>query len=106
MKGIVVQRAIVSIWVMLLCLTTVSASVAQGIKLPQNISPPRETRAGQDVTGARDHPLLKRYPGSSVVRYEKQKSGSYTLPTGPVVKWDYTKELPDFAAKKLDLEVR
>jgi len=103
-KGIVVQRAIVSIWVILLCLTTVSASVAQGIKLPQNISPPRETRAGQDVTGARDHPLLKRYPGSSIVRYEKQKSGPYTLPTGPVVKWDYTKELPDFAAKKLDLE--
>ena len=100
MKGIVVQRAIVSIWAMLLSPDDSFRVVAQGIKLPQNISPPREIRAGQDVTGARDHPLLKRYPGSSVVRYEKQKSGSYTLPTGPVVKWDYTKRAARFRCKE------
>ena len=28
----------------------------------------------QDVKGARDHPLVKRFPGSTIVRYEKPNS--------------------------------
>jgi OmpA-OmpF porin, OOP family len=53
---------------------------------------------------AGDHPLVKRFPGSTLVRYDKQNSAVYTLPTGPVVKWDYAKGQPDFAGRKLELE--
>lgn len=58
----------------------------------------------QDVRGSRDHPLLKRYPGSSIVRYETQNAANYTLPAGPLVRWDYAKAQPDFAGKKVDVE--
>jgi|SRR6266545_1260424 OmpA-OmpF porin, OOP family len=58
----------------------------------------------QDVKGARDHPLVKRFPGSTIVRYEKRNSTEYTLPTGPLLKWDYARSQPDFGGKKLDLE--
>jgi OOP family OmpA-OmpF porin len=58
----------------------------------------------QDIRGSRDHPLVKRFPGAVIVGYEKQSSASYTLPHGPIVRWDYAKGQPDFAGKKLDLE--
>jgi OmpA-OmpF porin, OOP family len=58
----------------------------------------------QDARGARDHPLVKRLPGSTIVRYEKRNSVEYTLPTGPLLKWDYVRSQPDFGGKKLDLE--
>ncbi len=97
------QRTIVTIWTILLfSLMLISASFAQEIRLPQNIRPPQDPRGAQDLKGARDHPFLKRFPGSSIVRYEKLRS--YTLPAGPVVKWDYSKEQPDFAGKKLELD--
>jgi OOP family OmpA-OmpF porin len=60
--------------------------------------------SAQDVKSGRDHPLVKRFPGSSIVRYEKQSSAAYAVPAGPVVKWDYVKGQPDFAGKKVDLE--
>lgn len=69
---------------------------------PQNIKP--APKGAQDIKGARDHPLIKRFPGSTIVRYEKQNSASYTLPTGPIVKWDYTKDQPDFGGRKTELE--
>jgi OOP family OmpA-OmpF porin len=60
--------------------------------------------SAQDMKGSRDHPLVKRFPGSTIVRYDKQSAAAYTLPTGPVVKWDYVRGQPDFAGRKLDLE--
>ena len=60
--------------------------------------------SAQDIKGGRDHPLVKRFPGSTLVRYDKQNSAVYTLPTGPVVKWDYVKGQPDFAGRRLELE--
>src|SRR6266508_2434247 len=60
--------------------------------------------SAQDIKGGRDHPLAKRFPGSTIVRYDKQNSALYTLPTGPVVKWDYVKGQPDFGGRKLELE--
>ena len=80
-----------------------STIVAQVVKRsPENIKFTREGKS--DPRDARDHPLVKRFPGSSIVRYEKEDSGTYTLPTGPIVRWDYTNDQPDFAGKKLDLE--
>src|SRR5262245_29591098 len=58
----------------------------------------------QDVKGARDHPPFKRFPGSTIVRYEHSPAATYTLPTGPVLKWDYTRSLPDFGGRKLDID--
>jgi len=88
-----------------LSLMSSSAIVAQGVKRPpENIKSTREGRGVSDIRDARDHPLVKRFPGSSIVRYEKEDSGNYTLPTGPIVRWDYTNDQPDFAGKKLDLE--
>jgi OOP family OmpA-OmpF porin len=80
------------------------AATAQSARPPQNIKSPQDSgRSAQDIKGARDHPLVKRYPGSSIVLYEKQSAGTYTVPLGPVVKWDYTNEEPDFGGKKVDL---
>jgi OmpA-OmpF porin, OOP family len=59
---------------------------------------------GQDIKGARDHPLVRRFPGAAIVQYEKRSSAQYTVPTGPLIKWDYARAQPDFGGKKLDLE--
>lgn len=58
----------------------------------------------QDIRGAHDHPLVKRIPGSTIVRYEKKASSSYTVPTGPLLKWDYAHAQPDFGGKKVDVD--
>jgi OmpA-OmpF porin, OOP family len=100
-----VRRVIVWIGgILLLCLMSVSATVAQNTTPPQDIRSSRDVRAAQDIRGARDHPLVKRFPNATIVRYDKQNLGKYILPIGPVVKWDYAKDQPDFAGKKLDLE--
>ena len=57
----------------------------------------------QDIKGARDHALVKRFPGSTIVRYEKRTSADYTVPMGPILKWDYARAQPDFGGKKADL---
>lgn len=91
--------------IFVLSLMSSSTIVAQGVKRPpENIKSTREGRGVSDIRDARDHPLVKRFPGSSIVRYEKEDSGTYTLPTGPIVRWDYTNDQPDFAGKKLDLD--
>jgi OmpA-OmpF porin, OOP family len=58
----------------------------------------------RDVGGARDHPLLKRFPNSTIVRYEKRASAQYTVPLGPLLRWDYVRAQPDFGGKYVDLE--
>jgi len=81
------QRAIVWIGLVFFC------TLAQGSAIQ-----------AQDTKGARDHPLVKRFPGSTIVQYEKRRSAAYTIPTGPLLKWDYSRSQPDFGGKKLDLE--
>ncbi|MBI5026804.1 MAG: DUF4892 domain-containing protein [Nitrospirae bacterium] len=37
----------------------------------------------QDVEGSRDHPVIKRYPGSIISKYSQQEFGEYQLILGP-----------------------
>jgi len=37
----------------------------------------------QDIKGSKDHPLISRYPGSSIEYYEDQKFLTYDIATGP-----------------------
>jgi OmpA-OmpF porin, OOP family len=39
--------------------------------------------ATADISGSKDHPLLKRYEGSSIIKYSDGKYDEYVLPTGP-----------------------
>ena len=88
--------------VVLVALTTASGAIAQ--RPPRDIRPTQDARSASDIRGARDHALAKRFPGSWIVRYQKENSSAYTLPTGPVAKWDYAKGQPDFAGRRLELE--
>src|SRR5260221_1174042 len=38
---------------------------------------------GADVRGSKDHPLLKRYEGSTILRYTAKAFDEYVLPLGP-----------------------
>jgi hypothetical protein len=38
----------------------------------------------QDVEGGEDHPLITRYPGSSITWYERQEFEPYRIAVGPV----------------------
>ncbi|MFQ5639739.1 MAG: OmpA family protein [bacterium] len=40
--------------------------------------------AGSDVPGSQDHPLISRYPGSSIKWYDVQNYDRYKIATGPV----------------------
>jgi OmpA-OmpF porin, OOP family len=40
---------------------------------------------GQDVTGGKDHPLISRYEGSTIVKYGQKAFAEYTLARGPQV---------------------
>ncbi|WP_437375554.1 hypothetical protein [Inquilinus limosus] len=53
-----------------------------------------------DIAGAKDHPGIKRFDGSSIVAYSTQKFVRYTLPLGPADEYDQAKEKPVFAAAK------
>ncbi|HEY0685377.1 MAG TPA: DUF4892 domain-containing protein [Steroidobacter sp.] len=37
-----------------------------------------------DVPGSKDHPIVSRYAGSEILKYETKDFDSFTLPTGPV----------------------
>ena len=50
--------------------------------------------AEPDVAGAKDHPLLKRYEGSSLIGYRQQVFDDLTLPLGPPVRSGSTWTLP------------
>lgn len=39
--------------------------------------------SAQDREGSEDHPLITRYPGSTIVLYHHQSYGEFTIPTGP-----------------------
>lgn len=42
------------------------------------------TFAQKDVDGSKDHPLITRYPGSTIVYYNEQDYNEYSIATGPV----------------------
>ena len=41
------------------------------------------TLTAQDIEGSKDHPLITRYPGSSIKYFEEQKFTSYNIAHGP-----------------------
>jgi hypothetical protein len=41
------------------------------------------TLTAQDIEGSKDHPLITRYPGSSIKYFEEQKFTSYNIAQGP-----------------------
>ena len=59
------------------------------------------TLAG-DVPKSADHPLFKRYEGSTIVRYSQKAFDEYKLPVGPVVGRGNKRQFP----KVLTLEGR
>jgi outer membrane protein OmpA-like peptidoglycan-associated protein len=42
--------------------------------------------AQEDIKGSKDHPLIKRFPGSTIIFYEQKKNVEYQLPLGPLIK--------------------
>lgn len=47
--------------------------------------------AQEDVKGSKDHPLLSRYPGSSIIEYDTKEFNEYVVPMGKKVKGTLTK---------------
>jgi OOP family OmpA-OmpF porin len=46
----------------------------------------------EDVTGGKDHPLISRYPGSSIMTYDMKDFNEYVLPLGKMVKQKLSKD--------------
>jgi outer membrane protein OmpA-like peptidoglycan-associated protein len=67
--------------------------------------------AGQDVEGAKDHPLVSRYPGYVIVDYEEQEFGAHTFWLDDVEQrvegrfWRIAYELPEGARKAGPLQI-
>lgn len=47
----------------------------------------------KDVEGSKDHPLLKRYQGSALVKYDHKEFNEYELPLGQLVEGRFTEAL-------------
>ena len=45
----------------------------------------------QDVQGGKDHPLISRYPGSTIVEYRQKAFDEYEIPLSPVADGKYAK---------------
>lgn len=52
----------------------------------------------QDLPGAKDNPLLKRFAGSTIVGYDYKRFDEYTVPTGTYTKYDTTTKKPGYAS--------
>ena len=52
----------------------------------------------QDMAGAKDHPSIKRYAGSSIVAYDVKQFDSVDIPTSSFVKFNLTTGKREFAA--------
>ncbi len=37
----------------------------------------------EDIPGSQDHPLLKRYNGSDIIKYDRKSFDTYTIPLAP-----------------------
>jgi outer membrane protein OmpA-like peptidoglycan-associated protein len=60
----------------------------------------------QDLAGARDHPLIKRFAGSSIVAYDLKQFDSVEIPTSRFVKFNLTTGKREYAAAPLVAEGR
>ncbi len=58
------------------------ASVLAGLMLLSNVT------AAQDLPGAKDNPLLKRFAGSTIVGYDYKRFDEYLVPTGTYKGYD------------------
>ena len=52
----------------------------------------------QDLAGAKDHPLLKRFAGSTIVGYDYKRFDTFTVPTGTFASYDTTLKKPMWAS--------
>ena len=52
----------------------------------------------QDMPGARDNPLLKRFAGSTIVGYDYKRFDEYKVPTGTFQSYDTTAKKPVWAS--------
>jgi len=52
----------------------------------------------QDMAGSKDHPLIKRFAGSSIVAYDVKQFDSVDIPTSSFVKFNLTTGKREFAA--------
>lgn len=52
----------------------------------------------QDMPGAKDHPLLKRFAGSTLVGYDHKRFDEYVLPTGTYLRYDTSVGKPVYAS--------
>jgi outer membrane protein OmpA-like peptidoglycan-associated protein len=51
--------------------------------------------SAQDIAGAKDHPIITRYPGSVIRWFDEENHLTYTLPTGPVTGYRHVAETRD-----------
>ncbi len=58
------------------------------------------TAFAQDMPGAKDHPLVKRFAGSTIVAYDQKRFDSYLLQTGPYKRYDTSTSQPSFASSQ------
>ena len=58
----------------------------------------------QDMAGAKDHPLVKRFAGSSIVAYDVKQFDSVDIPTSSYVKLNLTSGKREFVAPSLVAE--
>ena len=54
--------------------------------------------AAQDMPGAKDSPLLKRFAGSTIVAYDYKRFDEYKVPTGTFTKYDTSVSRPVWAS--------
>lgn len=57
-----------------------------------------QTASAQDMTGAKDHPALKRFAGSVIVAYDKKRFDSVEIPTSTFAKYNLTSKKREFAS--------
>lgn len=62
--------------------------------------------AAQDMPGAKDHPLIKRYAGSSIVAYDVKQFDSVDIPTSSFVKFNLSSGKREFVAPPVVAEGR
>ena len=62
--------------------------------------------AAQDMAGAKDHPAIKRFAGSSIVAYDVKQFDSVDIPTSSFVKFNLSTGKREFAVPPLVAEGR
>lgn len=53
--------------------------------------------SAQDLAGAKDHPMIKRFAGSTIIAYDQKRFDQYQLQTGPFKRYDARAGAPEYA---------